>query len=160
MTTKTRKASKNAEADAATDFPTDEYDAAAAARDGAEAAPAAPAEGVANDVVKSERKPLPDPRELMQIALGPDNTSPKTRLFRNHHKQLLAIQFDEKPAEKYTQQLREHGWRWQHADKVWTKPLDRDRRWATQAEAEKLFREIGNAIRSDLGLVPTMAIGQ
>jgi len=158
MTTKTRKATKPSDSDAGTESAPDVYDQMAADREGAETPPLARAEG-AGDGAKA-RVTLPDPFELEMIRLGPDNSSPSMRLYRSNRSQLMAIHFDEKPAEQYTQQLREAGWRWRQDDKVWAQKLDRDRRWSTQADAEKLFRDIGNAIRADLGLEPTLGAGR
>lgn len=164
--TKIRKATKGTEPDAGTEFQPDEYDAIAAAREESStreepkpeaATPDADPKSEEQDANQSKRL---DPVELIRITLGPDNSSPKMRLFRNNRAQLLAVEFDEKPAEKYLQELREAGWRWRSDDKVWAKKLDRDQRWATQAEAEKLVHRIGNAIRGDLGLEPNQSIGR
>jgi hypothetical protein len=158
MTTKTRKATKPNDSDAGTESVPDVYDQMAADREGAETQP--PSGGETAGEGAKARVTLPDPRELEMIRLGPDNSSPSMRLYRSNRSQLMAMHFDEKPAEQYTQQLREAGWRWRQDDKVWAKKFDRDRRWATQADAEKLFRDIGNAIRADLGLEPTLAVGR
>jgi hypothetical protein len=107
----------------------------------------------------SELVKQPDPFAIEEISLSDERDGPKMRLYRNQRFQQVAIQLDEKPDARYTALLRDAGFRWRGDDKVWTKQIDRDARWRTQAEAEKLFREIGNGIRGDRGLDPVAAVG-
>ncbi|HJZ58964.1 MAG TPA: hypothetical protein VKE74_28735 [Gemmataceae bacterium] len=81
------------------------------------------------------------------------------RLWRNNPRGELAITVDTKPDKEHTDALKEEGFRWQIQDQAWTKPLDRDAKWRTQAEAETTFRDTGNAIRGAKGLEPVAQVG-
>jgi hypothetical protein len=95
-----------------------------------------------------------------QITLGADKDSPRMRLLRSEKYQQLQIQFDEKPDAKYIARLHDEGWQWRNAEKVWTKQLDKDARWRTQADAQALFIEIGNGIRADLGFPAVQSLAR
>ena len=71
----------------------------------------------------------------------------------------MAIRFDTKPDEPHRVRLRESGWRWRENEGVWTRQLDRERRAASQLEAERIFTEIGEAIRTELGLPGRTGVG-
>jgi hypothetical protein len=101
----------------------------------------------------------PDPMPIETITLGDTNDAPKMRLFRNQRFNQMAIQLDEKPDAKYTGMLRDAGFRWRQDDKVWTKQMPREEKWKTQADAERLFRDIANGIRADRGFEPVQAVG-
>jgi hypothetical protein len=94
------------------------------------------------------------------ITLGPTNDWPKMHLGRSDKFKQMQIRFDHKPDEQYLARLRDAGWKWRDADKMWTIQLDHDARWQTQAAAEKLFAEIGNAIRAEQGLPPFLGTGR
>jgi hypothetical protein len=119
--------------------------------------PAVPAEG-GTDATPA-RSWQPDPFVLMTVSLGAERDSPRMRLFRSNKLNQMAIGFELRPEEKYRVRLREDGWRWREDEGVWTKQLDRERRASSQLEAERLFAEIGEAIRGDLGLEPKRAVG-
>jgi hypothetical protein len=95
----------------------------------------------------------PDPFALMSTALGEGRGAPRMTLFRNNRFQQMAIRFDQKPAEHHRTALHDAGWRWREAEGVWTKQLDRDRRAASQLDAERLFHQLADSIRAELGLV-------
>ena len=120
--------------------------------------PAAPAE-VTPTNSSPTRAWQPDPFVLMAVSLGAERTSPRMRLYRSNRLNQMAIQFDERPEPHYRKQLREDGWRWREDEGVWTKQLDRERRAAGQLQAERLFTEISEAIRGDLGLEPQRGVG-
>lgn len=119
------------------------------------AARAAPA----HDAAEGARARQPDPFTLMTVSLGPDRDSPKMRLYRSNRMNQMAIGFDDKPEQQHRVRLREDGWRWRETEGVWTKQLDRERRASGQLEAERLFTEISEAIRGDLGLEPQRGVG-
>ena len=101
----------------------------------------------------------PDPFVLMAVTLGPDAESPRIRLYRSNKLNQMAIKFDTKPEHPYRERLRANGWRWREDEGVWTKQLERERRAAGQLQAERLFTEIGDAIRAELGLEPRRGVG-
>ena len=106
-----------------------------------------------------QQKWQPDPFEMESITLGDERGDPRMRLYRNQRYSQMAIQFDERPDARYTKMLTDAGYRWRPVEKVWTHQLNPDARWRTQAEAEHLFRRIGNAIREDKGLGPVQGPG-
>jgi hypothetical protein len=95
----------------------------------------------------------------MSISLGAEKDAPKMTLYRSNRFNQLAIKFDEKPEEQYRLRLRAEGWRWREDEGVWTKQLDRERRATSQMEAERLFTEIGDAIRAERGLSGRSDVG-
>lgn len=95
----------------------------------------------------------PDPFPLMTVPLGKGRDAPRMTLLRNNRYQQMAIRFDQKPAEHHRTALHDAGWRWREAEGVWTKQLDRNRRAASQLDAERLFTQLADAIRTELGLV-------
>ena len=119
--------------------------------------PAAPSEGDAD--AAPARTWQPDPVTLMTVSLGDERDSPKMRLYRSNRLNQMALGFDVRPEAQYRERLREDGWRWREDEGVWTKQLDRERRARSQLEAERLFAEIGDAIRGDLGLEPRRGVG-
>lgn len=102
---------------------------------------------------KARKTWQPDPFPLMTVPLGKGRDAPRMTLFRNNRYQQMAIRFDQKPAEHHRTALHDAGWRWREAEGVWTKQLDRDRRAASQLDAERLFAQLADAIRAELGLV-------
>jgi len=103
----------------------------------------------------SARPPFP----FRSIALSDTAHGPKMRLLRSNKFQQMQMQFDEKPDEKYRQMLIQQGWKWRIEEKVWSKQLDQENRWRVQADAERLFNEIGSAIRADKGLSAILEFG-
>jgi hypothetical protein len=101
----------------------------------------------------------PDPHLIERISLGDGPDAPQMRLYRNNRMQQMAIVFDEKPEPEQIAKLRENGFRWRNDDGAWTKQIDRDAKWKTQVDAERIFRDIGNAIRQEQGLGPVAALG-
>ena len=118
------------------------------------------AQGALNEKTPQQGGRVPDPFAFEQITLGAESNSPKMRLLRSQRFGQLLIAFDEKPAEQYRIRLRDAGWKWRNEEGVWTIQLDKTARWRTQADAESLFREIGNAIRVDQGLPPIQEQGR
>lgn len=101
-----------------------------------------------------------DARGIDTILLGPSNDSPKMRLLRSNRFKQMQIAFDEKPDEQYRARLHEAGWRWRQAEGLWTVQLEPEHKWRTHADAERLFTEIGNAIRADRGLEPVQQLNR
>lgn len=95
---------------------------------------------------------LPDPYNLETADVG----GSRMHLARSHRFQQMQIRFEEKPSEEVTALLKDEGWRWRGQETGWTKQLDREARWRSQADAERLFREIASNIRAEKGLEPLM----
>lgn len=126
----------------------------AAAEPTPSAAPAADAPAAEAGPAEPAAAPFADRHPLDTVALGPANDAPKMRLFRSDKYQQMQISFDEKPGEPHRARLQQAGWRWRAAERVWTKQFEAGARWRTQADAERLFAEIANAVRAGLGLPP------
>lgn len=76
------------------------------------------------------------------------------QLRRSHQYKQVQISFDQQPDEKYLAMLREAGWTDRtESEGIWTKQVGQGQ-WQPVADAERLFKEIANAIRRDKGLCP------
>ena len=118
----------------------------------------APEEGDGARSATEARKPIvtPDPRGVMSISLGDDKGSERMQLRRSHQYKQVQIKFDTPPDEKYLAMLAEAGWRDRTQEEgIWTKQVGQGQ-WQPVADAERLFKEIGNAIRKDKGLEPVL----
>jgi len=94
---------------------------------------------------RSSRPATPDP-----FLIAFDNIA-RVRLFENRQARVMAIKFDEKPAQAVTDVLKEAGFRWNPADRVWTQPVRGDSAMATRIDAERLYQEVRQMIRQDKG---------
>jgi hypothetical protein len=94
---------------------------------------------------KSGRPLTPDP---FLIAL--DNAA-GVRLFENKQRRVMAIKFDEKPAQSVIEMIKEAGFGWNPGDRVWTKPVRGDSAMGTRIDAERLYQEVRQMIRKDKG---------
>lgn len=102
---------------------------------------------------------LPDPFYFQTICLSADKNGPRMRLGRSNRYQQVIMQFDEKPNQDTTDALKHDGWRWRSEERVWTKQLDKDARWRTQADAQRLFQLLGDKLRAEKGLETQPEIG-
>ena len=64
----------------------------------------------------------------------------------------MAITFTDKPDQSHIERLRDAGFRWDSPGRAWVKPMDRDQKWKSAVDAERVFHDIGNAIRTAKGL--------
>jgi hypothetical protein len=94
---------------------------------------------------RSSRTLRPDP---FLIAL--DNAA-GVRLFENRQARVMAIKFDERPAQPIIDMIKEAGFGWNPTDHVWTKPVRGDSAMATRIDAEHLYQEVRQMIRQDKG---------
>lgn len=125
-----------------------------------------------SEVTQPAKQHQPDPFKLDSIALGSEKDSPRMHLWRSNKFQQMAVTFDERPEEKYLDQLREAGFSYRGAEKAWTRQfmekseynqMDEQERAARRSlrhyEARKLFVDIANGIREDMGLQPVITVG-
>jgi hypothetical protein len=104
------------------------------------------------------RQPIltPDPRGVMSASLGDEKGSPRMRLLRSHKFKQMQIEFEQQPDQKYLAMLKEAGWTDRtESEGVWTKQVGQGQ-WQPVADAERLFKEVANAIRKDKGLEPVL----
>jgi hypothetical protein len=99
------------------------------------------------------RKPIagPDPFEIaVDVAAG-------VRLFESKRDRQVAIKFGEgrpedKPSQAVIDKMKEAGFRWNRADKIWAHPLTADSAMSVRIEAERLYQEIRGMVRQDKGI--------
>jgi hypothetical protein len=94
---------------------------------------------------RTSRPTAPDP---YLIAL---DSAAGVRLFENKQGRVMAIAFDEKPAQPVIDLIKEEGYRWNPTDRVWTHAIQRDTAMGTRIDAERLYHEICQMIRQDKG---------
>jgi hypothetical protein len=94
---------------------------------------------------RNSRPATPDP-----FLIAFDNIA-RVRLFENRQARVMAIKFDEKPAQAVTDVLKEAGFRWNPADRVWTQPVRGDSAMTTRIDAERLYQQVREMIRQDKG---------
>jgi hypothetical protein len=113
---------------------------------------------VPDDGDQERRVSLPDPHWSDSISLTNAKDGPRIHLGRSRRYRQMLIAFDVKPEGEVGGQvlatLRDQGWRYHAKDKAWTVQLERGAEWRTAADAEKLFRDVGNTLREANGLPP------
>ena len=111
----------------------------------------------ADRVGKREWKPTPDP-----YGIAKDNLA-GVRLFESKQDRQMAIQFGEgrpeaKPSQAVIEMLKEAGYRWNPADRIWAHPIRSDSEKTTRVEADWLYNEILHMIRQEKGIDPAPEI--
>ena len=149
-------------ADRASSAPTTGKAQAATPIDASAAEPLPSAQAVPEPVPSAQERPertptlTPDPRGVMSISLGDGKGSPRMRLLRSHKYKQMQITFERQPDEKYLAMLKEAGWTDRtESEGVWTKQVGQGQ-WQPVADAERVFKDVANAIRTDKGLKPAM----
>ena len=79
------------------------------------------------------------------------------RLFESKEDRQMAIKFGEgrpedKPSQAVIDTMKEAGYRWNPADRIWTFPVRADSAMSTRIEAEQLYQEIRQMIRQEKGI--------
>ena len=81
------------------------------------------------------------------------------RLFESKRDRQIAIQFgkgrpEAKPSQAVIGMLRDAGYRWNPADRIWAHPVRSDSAKSTRVDAEGLFQVIRQMIRHEKGIEP------
>jgi hypothetical protein len=81
------------------------------------------------------------------------------RLFESKRDQQMAIQFGEgrpeaKPSQAVIEMLKEAGYRWNPADRIWAHPVTPDSAKTTRVEADWIFQEVCHMILQEKGIEP------
>jgi hypothetical protein len=97
--------------------------------------------------------PTPDPYGIAT------DTVAGIRLFESKRDRQMAIQFGEgrpedKPSQAVIDMLKEAGYRWKPADRIWAHPVTPDSAMGTRIEAEWLYQELRHMIRQEKGIEP------
>lgn len=93
----------------------------------------------------------PDP-----FGIARDNLA-GVRLFESKQDRQMAIKFGEgrpedKPSQAVIDKMKEAGFRWNPADKIWAHPIRPDSAMTTRIEAERLFQEVCKMILQEKGI--------
>lgn len=130
--------------DASTETPaaTTETPAAEAAAEG---------QGFADRVGQRAPVPVPDPFVIATDTLA------DVRLYESRQDRQTAIQFGEgrpedKPSPAVIDKLKEAGYRWNPADRIWAHPVGGESAMSTRIEAERLYQELRQMIRQEKGI--------
>ena len=105
--------------------------------------------GFADRVGQKKQLSAPDP-----FAIAADTVA-GVRLFESRLDRQMAIKFDEKPGQAVIDRLKEEGYRWNPADKIWAHPVRSDSAMSTRIEAEQLYQELRQMIREEKGIQPS-----
>ena len=78
------------------------------------------------------------------------------RLFESRQDRQMALKFGEgrledKPSQAVIDKLKEAGWRWHPADRIWALPVWPASAMTTRINAERLYQEIVSMIRQEKG---------
>ncbi len=108
-------------------------------------------QGFADKVGQRKWTPAPDP-----FGIAKDNLA-GVRLFESKHDRQMAIQFgdgrpEDKPSQAVIDLLKEGGYRWKPADRIWAHPVRPDTAMSTRIEAEWLYQEIRLMLRQEKGI--------
>jgi len=98
---------------------------------------------------KSQRAAMPDPFGIAGDYVAGVHLSESRR---DRH---MAIKFDEKPSQPILDKLKEAGYRWNPAERVWTHSVRQASALSTRIEAERLYQETREMIRQEKGLETT-----
>jgi hypothetical protein len=79
------------------------------------------------------------------------------RLLESRQDRQVAIKFgdgspESKPSQAVIDMMKENGWRWKPADRIWAKPLHPESAMSTRIEAEQLYQEVRQMIRQEKGI--------
>ena len=93
----------------------------------------------------------PDP-----FGIAKDNIA-GVRLFESKQDRQMAIKFGEgrpedKPSEAVIDKMKEAGYRWNPADRIWAHPVGGESAMSTRIEAERLYQEVCKMIRLEKGI--------
>jgi hypothetical protein len=99
----------------------------------------------------------PDPFGIAQ-----DNVA-GVRLFESKRDRQMAIKFgdggpEHKPSQAVIDRIKEAGYRWSPADRVWTYPVRADAAMSIRIEAEQLYQEVRQMIREEKGIEPSQDV--
>jgi hypothetical protein len=118
------------------------------------AEPKADGQSFADRIGQRKWTSAPDP-----FGIAKDNLA-GVRLFESREDGQMAIKFgsgspEDKPSQAVIDKMKEAGYRWNLADRVWTYPVRPDSAMSTRIDAEKLYQEVRQMIRQEKGIEAT-----
>ena len=100
----------------------------------------------ADRVGQKQRLSAPDPFPIVTDPVA------GVKLFEDKREQWMAIKFDQKPPQAVIDTLKDAGYRWNPAHKIWVHPVRGDSAMRTRIDAERLYQEIRTMIRQEKGI--------
>jgi hypothetical protein len=105
----------------------------------------------ADRVGQKKWTPAPDPFGIATDYLA------GVRLFESKQDRQMAIKFGEgrpedKPSQAVIDTMKEAGYRWNPADRIWAHPVRPESAMSTRIEAERLYQEVRQMIRQEKGI--------
>jgi hypothetical protein len=105
----------------------------------------------ADKVGQKQRPSMPDPFGIATDAMA------GVRLFESKQDRQMAIKFGEgrpedKPSQAVIDKMKESGYRWNPADRIWAHPVRGGSAMSTRIDAETLFQEVRKMIRAEKGI--------
>lgn len=73
------------------------------------------------------------------------------RLYESKRDRQMAIKFEEKPSRAVLDKMRDEGWVWKQADKIWAHAITPESAATTRVKAERLYQEVCTMIRQEIG---------
>ncbi|HWG45028.1 MAG TPA: hypothetical protein VN688_19820 [Gemmataceae bacterium] len=79
------------------------------------------------------------------------------RLFESRQDRQMAIKFgqgrpEDKPSQAVIDTMKEAGYRWNPADRIWAYPIRSDSAMSTRIDAERLYQDVSKMIRQEKGI--------
>src|SRR5271168_5030789 len=105
----------------------------------------------ADKVGQKQRPSAPDPFGIASDAVA------GVRLFESRQDRQMAVKFGEgrpedKPSQAVIDKMKEAGYRWNPADRIWAKPVRAESALGTRIDAEQLFQDVRQMIRGEKGI--------
>ena len=109
------------------------------------------AQGFADKVGQKKRPAVPDPFGIATDAFA------GVRLFESKQDRQVAIMFgkgrpEDKPSQAVIDRVKEAGYKWDPADRIWAYPVRAESAMSTRIEAESLYQELCKMIRQEKGI--------
>jgi len=73
------------------------------------------------------------------------------RLYESRQDRQMAIKFEEKPSRPVLDTMRDAGWVWRQADKIWAHAITPESAVTTRIKAERTYQEVCKMIRREIG---------
>jgi hypothetical protein len=74
------------------------------------------------------------------------------RLFESKLDRQMALKFEEKPSQAVIDTLKDAGYRWNPAEKIWAYPVRYESANTTRVEADRLYEQVVKMIRQEKGI--------
>ena len=107
------------------------------------------AQSFADKVGQKARVAIPDP-----FGIAHDKVA-GVRLFEDKQYRQMAIKFDDKPSQAVIEMVKEAGYRWDPAERIWAHKVSSESVMRTRIEAERLYQEVRHMIRQEKSIEAT-----